>query len=76
MEWIETKDKLPAPGDTVLTFPHFRVLPFGNSEKEGLSHDWSDSDFWTFEDEKVVRVRPYPTHWMPLPNAPKSFLHA
>ena len=71
MKWIDIKKRLPEPGDTVLTFPHFKVLPYGNSEKDGLSHNWSDFDFWTYQDGIAVRVRPYPTHWMPLPKAPK-----
>lgn len=72
MKWISVKDRLPTPGETVLTFPHFKVVPFGNSENEGLSYDWSDSDFWTFENDKVICVRPYPTYWMQLPPPPKT----
>jgi len=70
--WIKTSDNLPKPGDTVLTFPHFKVLPFGNTIDEGLNYDWSDGDFWTFEDDSVVRVNPYPTHWMHLPSPPDN----
>lgn len=69
--WVKVSDKLPEPGDTVLTFPHYRVLPFGNLQTE-LEHDWSDTDFWDWEDNwGVVKVKHYPTHWIPLPDSPK-----
>lgn len=70
-QWISINEHRPELGSSVLTFPNFKVLPYGNldPEKEG---DWSDNDFWewSMEKEEYIKVTPYPTHWLPLPEAP------
>jgi hypothetical protein len=73
MKWVKVEDELPKLGQTVLTFPHYNVLPFGNieSEKEGTA---VDTTFWNWKgDEETggcVVAKPFPTHWMPLPAPP------
>jgi hypothetical protein len=75
-EWISVDERLPSLGSTVMTFPHFRVLPFGNSESE-LNNDATDTNFWDWhgDDETgspmVIKNVQY---WMPLPDVPKQFL--
>ncbi len=72
--WIKISEQLPPVGSTVLTYPHFKVLPFGNTEEDGLHYDWSDSDFWDWSDIHTTyqKVKPYPTHWMSLPEPPND----
>jgi len=72
MKWIDITEKRPTPGDTVLTYPHYRVLPFGNCDWFHCGN-FSDYDFWDYNSEgDVVEVTPYPTHWMKLPNPPSQ----
>lgn len=73
MEWISVKDRLPEIGSSVLTYPHFKVLPFGNTNDE-LNHDETDTDFWEFDDkfDESRIAKPYPWFWMPLPKPPKQ----
>lgn len=71
--WIATADRLPNVGETVLTFPHYKVLPFGNTEDD-KSYDATDTTFWEWQgstdDGCAVVAKPFPTHWMPLPPPP------
>ncbi len=58
---IETVlDKL-VRGNDYLTYPHHRILPFGNSD-DNLVGNETDSKFWD-DDFGLIRVAyPYPTH--------------
>jgi hypothetical protein len=71
--WTRVEDGLPEIGSSVLTFPHFKVLPFGTTEEDKIGNE-CDNDFWEWygdDDSGGARLaRPYPTHWMPLPNKP------
>jgi hypothetical protein len=71
--WIATADRLPKAGETVLTMPHYKVLPFGNTEDD-RSYDATDTTFWEWQgsvdDGCAVVAKPFPTHWMPLPPPP------
>jgi hypothetical protein len=75
MRWVKASERLPEVGQTVLTFPHYKVLPFGNAEDE-KNHDITDTTFWEWdgstENGCPVIAKPYPTHWMPLPEPPSA----
>ncbi len=74
--WVSVEDGLPEIGSTVLTFPSFKVLPFGNIEKEAIGEEKIDKDFWEWQGDSdtggEVVAYPYPSHWMPLPAPPKQ----
>lgn len=59
-EWISVKERLPEPGERVLTaFDNFVAEAFVNYSgvwmRNGFELDWCP-----------------PTHWMPLPEPPKE----
>jgi len=68
--WISVKDRLPEIGTEVLTYPHYRVLPFG--DKELLENKETDTGFWEFDDyfDCPKKANPYPTYWTYLPKPP------
>jgi len=70
-QWVLVSERKPEPGQTVLTLPHYRVLPFGNSV-DMLEGDWSDTDFWDWDEKwnRNTQVTPYPKWWLPLPSPP------
>lgn len=72
-EWIDVKDGLPVIGTSVLTFPFYKVLPFGNIDTELEGND-IDKSFWEWkgnEDSGYSKLAyPYPTHWQKLPLPP------
>ena len=70
-DWIKVQDQLPPIGSTVLTYPHFKVLPFGNTPEEGLEYNETDKKFWEWDEYPKV-ANPYPTHWMALPPSPNQ----
>lgn len=69
MEWISVKDKMPKPFTPVLCTAGTAVVP----------QIWVSGINFMYDSWKVLRSEWYdlapienPTHWMPLPTAPKE----
>lgn len=67
MDWISVKDRLPENDDYVLIFNPKDGIHIGSFDSEDVSNydsGWNNCYEWA----------PYmdPTHWMPLPSAPKD----
>lgn len=74
LKYIKIEDFALVRGETYLTYPHHRVLPFGNSDYELEGTD-RDHNFWeeTYDPYDGFRTRiakPYPTHVCELPESP------
>ena len=65
MEWIKLIDRLPNKEEQQLNNKHFLVLD-GKNVDVGVYIEQYDHKWWnTYEDSL------HPTHWQPLPKAPK-----
>ena len=73
-KWVIVGESKPEIGSSVLTYPHFKILPFGNLEEYKTGIIEQDTDFWEWNDylQDIVKPNPYPTHWQPLPTPPKK----
>lgn len=73
MDFIKIETAILIRGKSYLTFPHYKVLPFGNSDGELEGTD-CDRKFWEWvgdlETGGTRIAKPYPTHVCELPNAP------
>lgn len=64
MKWISVKDRLPALGERVLGVDQFFEIQAMHREKT-----WKDEpEIWYIVGMYIF----YPTHWMPLPEAPHA----
>ncbi len=74
-EWKKFPKETPELGKDYLTYPHYRILGYGNDPNEPsfLEHNETDTTWWDWpdnEDEPIV-VRDV-THFMELPEPPKK----
>jgi len=63
MEWISVKERLPEEGQDVLVCVNGQVLVSYVHGMKGFSSEWGLAD----NGETI-----WPSHWMPLPEAPKG----
>lgn len=69
MKYIKIEDVELVRGKNYLTYPHHKVLPFGNSDDE-LEGTECDYKFWDWYNDSMRIVQPYPTHVCELPEPP------
>ncbi len=74
-EWISVKDRLPKSGKTVLLFCVYDGLlkyqitgSYHKNNKSWYSLDWSGMGEYLIPSLKNLEI----THWMPLPDKPKT----
>ena len=65
MEWIKLIDRLPTKEEQNLNNKHFLLFD-GRNTDVGTYNESLSSKWWDTYDEKLT-----PTHWQPLPKAPK-----
>ncbi len=66
-EWISVEDELPKMGEMVLIADGEEVYPY-TAGREFIGANWE----WNNGYEEGIVEKWLVTHWMPLPDSPKS----